>query len=79
MSVEIKLEYPIDDGGQKVEKLTIRRPTVLDLMVMDGVEGNIAKTVRMISQLCDLPIEVIQTLDVSDYNKASDKVVGFLE
>jgi hypothetical protein len=46
---------------------------------MDSVEGNIAKTVRMISQLCDLPLDIVHKLDVSDYNKASDEVVAFLE
>lgn len=75
---EIKLQYPLKDGGADVSVLKLRRPKVRDMMVMDEVEGNLQKSVRMISQLSDLPVKVIEEMDAADFTKASEAVEAFL-
>lgn len=75
---EITLEFPVLDGGEEVKVLQIRRPKARDLLVMDSHEGNIARTIALISQLTDRPEEVIFELEAVDFNKASDLVTDFL-
>lgn len=75
---EVKLQHPLKDGGTDVSVLKLRRPKVRDMMVMDEVEGNLQKSVRMISQLSDLPVAVIEEMDAADFNKASEVVEAFL-
>ncbi|WP_294948310.1 phage tail assembly protein [Sulfurivirga sp.] len=74
----IELSVPLKDGGNEITALKLRRPTVRDLLVMDGVQGDLHKTVRMIAQLADLPPDVIEQMDVKDFEKASTAVADFL-
>lgn len=74
----IELSVPLNDSGNEISTLRLRRPTVRDLLVMDDVEGDLRKTVRMIAQLSDLPPEVIEQMDVKDFEKASTAVADFL-
>ncbi len=75
---EVKLAHPIMDSGEELTVLKMRRPKARDLMVMDGHEGNIARTVALIAQLSDRPDDVIFELEAVDFNKASDLVADFL-
>jgi len=79
MSQVIELTYPILDAEEEIKSLNLRRPTVRDILVMDAVVGNIQKSVRMIAQLSDLPVEVIETMDAHDFAKVSEVVSDFLE
>ena len=75
---KITLTYPVMDGSTEVKEIKLRRPKVRDLMVMDEVDGSLEKSVRMIAQLSDLPVSVIEDLDAADFSKAAEVVEAFL-
>lgn len=79
MSTTINLKYPVKDGNEEISTITLRRATVRDILVMNSIEGNIAKTVAMVAQLSDLPRDVVEAMDASDFVEASEKVADFLE
>ena len=78
MSTTINLKYPVKDGNEEISTITLRRATVRDILVMNSIEGNIAKTVAMVAQLSDLPRDVVETMDASDFAEVSEKVADFL-
>ena len=77
-ATKITLTYPIKDGSTEIKEISLRRPKVRDLMVMDEVDGSLEKSVRMIAQLSDLPVSVIEDLDAADFSKAAEVVEAFL-
>ncbi len=80
MSQVIELDYPVEDGGEPVLKLSIRRPKVRDQLLADGVEGGDAfKEVHLLATLCDVPVSVIEALDIKDYTKLQQAYLGFVK
>jgi len=79
MSKEIKLEYPIIVNGEKITRLKLRRVTVRDIEIMNMEKSEMAKSIRILAMISDNDEDDIRNLDVSDFNKASEVVVDFLE
>jgi len=79
MSEEIKLEYPIIVNGEKITRLKLRRVTVRDIEIMNMEKSEMAKSIRILAMISDNDEDDIRNLDVSDFNKASEVVVDFLE
>ena len=79
MSETIELKYPIQSDGKEIKALHLRRVRVLDLEVMEQEKTQLAKSVRLLSQLTDIPPADIKRLDAADFNRASDVVEGFLD
>lgn len=76
---DFKLKYPITVDGEEIRVLRMRRATVLDLELMGQEKGDLAKSVKLVSQVADLAPDVIRQMDAADFNNASDVVAGFLE
>ena len=76
---EFKLKYPITVDGEEIRVLRMRRASVLDLELMGQEKGDLAKSVKLVSQVADLAPDVIRQMDAADFNNASDVVAGFLE
>ena len=75
----IKLDYPVTVNNEKVTKLQLRRPTVLDMLAADEVQGSDAKKeIRMFCNLCEVAPEVIHALDIADYGKLQKAYQSFL-
>ena len=51
----IKLKNPIIIGSETIEELTLRKPIVDDLLVMDEAEGDVDRQIRLISALASVP------------------------
>lgn len=74
-SVTVALKYPIEHGERVISAVTIRGEcTVTDLESMDDGDGDIDKTVRMLSQLSSksigepgLPVSVLKKMRTADY------------
>ena len=80
MSKSIKLKYPVQAEGRRIEEITIRRPKARDLRKMETAKGgDIAKSIDLIANLAELPPSAIEDLDASDFQSLSNKVAGFLE
>ncbi len=76
---EFKLKYPITVDGEEISVLRLRRANVLDLELMGEEKGDLARSVKLVSQVADLAPDVIRQMDAADFNNASDVVAGFLE
>ncbi|EOX3957946.1 phage tail assembly protein [Vibrio alginolyticus] len=75
---EVKLAYPVELGGQKIEVLNIRRPKVRDQLIADKQNKSDAdKEVHLMSLLAEVEPAVIQELDLDDYTEVQEVIVGF--
>ncbi|HGY0940917.1 TPA: phage tail assembly protein [Vibrio cholerae] len=75
---EVKLNYPIELGGKKIEALQLRRPKVRDQLIADKQNKNDAdKEVHLMSLLAEVETAVIQELDMDDYTEVQKVLVGF--
>jgi hypothetical protein len=68
--IEIPLQYPQDVRGYgKVTSLTMRRPKVRDLKAARRGEGSeFDRDTLLVANLCDVGVEVIDELDVVDWD-----------
>ncbi len=65
---EIKLKYPVSDGGETINVLKMRAPKVRDQLNADKLNGGDAeKEVAIMANLCDLTPDIIGELDLRDY------------
>ena len=79
MSSTIKLKFPIESEGRTLEEVTLRRPTVGDMLNADKGKGNEGdKEVRMFSNLTEIPLTAIEALDLADYRQLQEAYSGFL-
>lgn len=78
MSDTIQLNYPVTINGVETDQLTIRRPKVRDIKLMDKHKGDISKSIGLLSALCEVPPEAIEELDAEDFAKVSARVAGFM-
>ena len=75
---EVKLAYPVELGGQKIEVLNISRPKGRDQLIADRQNKNDAdKEVHLMSLLAEVDPTVIQELDMEDYTEVQKVIVGF--
>ena len=68
--VEIKLS----DG--KVIKM--RKPKVRDMRIVSDVDNEVEKEMRLIGNLTNMTFEEIDEMDLDDYKKLQEALMGFL-
>ncbi|MBY8038589.1 phage tail assembly protein [Vibrio fluvialis] len=74
----LKLEYPIEIDGKKIDELNIRRPLVRDQLIADKQNKDEAdKEIHLMSLLAGVDKEIIQLLDLNDYGEVQKVIVGF--
>ncbi len=79
MSNIIKLRFPIESEGQTVAEVTLRRPTVGDMLHADRAKGSDAdKEIKMFSNLTELSLTAIESLDLADYQQLQKEYQDFL-
>jgi hypothetical protein len=79
VSDTIKLDYPIETEGRTVSEISLRRPTVGDMLNADRGKGSEAdKEIRMFANLSELPLTAIESLDLADYRKLQETYQDFL-
>ena len=79
MNESIKLNYPVDYNGEKVEQITMRRPKVQDRLTAEKSGGSdIEKEMRLIANLCEVAPDFILQLDLADYTMVQEKLSDFL-
>jgi len=74
----ITLEYPITVDGIETKLLTMRRCLVKDIKGMDRITGDVAKSIYLMSELCGISPDAVESMDAADYFKVAEKVAGFL-
>lgn len=74
----IKLQYPVKVDGVETDTLHLRRLTVADLEIVDSIKSELEKSIRMLSLVASMPVEAVKAMDVEDFQKVSEKIIGFL-
>lgn len=75
---EITLKHPVEFGGEKIEKLVLRRPTARDFRPLKSMEFPFAMTLDFAASLANLPAAALDNLDVDDVPHVLEAVGGFL-
>ena len=68
-TVDFRLDYPVEFKGERIEVLTFRRRKARDLVAMDAVKGDMAKTMAMYASMCGRPLPVIEDMDADDFER----------
>jgi len=76
--IEIALKHPVEFGGEKIEKLTLRRPTAKDFRPLKSMEFPFAMMLDFAASLANLPAAALDNLDVDDVPRVLEAVGGFL-
>jgi hypothetical protein len=77
-TVEITLDYPINTGNRKVEKLSLRRPKVKDLKAAARFgKSPEDQEFGLFAVLTGLVPEDFDDMDLADYVKLQDSFRGF--
>lgn len=77
-TADIKLDYPVQLADRKLEKITLRRPRMCDLLdnPIHG-EGDISGELRLFAVLAGLQEEEMRQLDAEDYGKVQKQFITF--
>lgn len=77
-TVEIVLDFPVQLPDRLLEKVTVRRPILKDL-IKHNIDANssVMATANFAADLCNLLPDEIELLDVADYEKIADAVGRF--
>ncbi len=74
----IKLNYPVQLADRKAGEVTMRRPSMCDLLDHEPTRADdIASEVKLIGILCGLRPEEMRRLDATDYARLQDQYVRF--
>lgn len=76
--VEIPLDFPVQLGDRKLEKATIRRPVMRD-MIKHNVDLNMSvrDSVNLIADLCGLVPDELEEMDTCDFEKLQKQLLDF--
>lgn len=75
----VQLQYPITKDGQTINELTLRRPRVLDRILVEKTSSSAAeKEVKLLANLCEVTPATIEELDMADYLKLQEILGSFL-
>lgn len=75
----VPLAYPVEAEGVRLERLTLRRPKVRDLLAASKSAGSdeVLRELRLFANLCEVAHDVIESLDMADYSKLQEAYAGF--
>ena len=74
----ITLQYPVTVDGEDITELTLRRPKVGDLKRAEKHKDNFEKSIRIIADLAEVSLKVVEELDAADFAVVSAKVGEFM-
>jgi len=78
-TTNITLKYPVAVGGQDYEALTMRSAKARDQVVAQKSASNNAELeLVLFSNLCEVSTEVIEELEMADYQQLQKAYNGFL-
>ena len=78
MTASVTLQFPVTHQGQEYTSLTMRRPKVRDdKAARRGSNDPADQELRLFANLCEVAPEVIDELDMADYQALQDAFRGF--
>lgn len=77
--MDIELKTPVEAGGQRIDRIEMRRPKVRDLLAAEkAAKGDAEREIRLFASLCEVEPAVIEELDLADYGRLQEAYRGFL-
>jgi hypothetical protein len=77
--VKITLKHPVQFDGREVKELTMRRSKVKDQLAVEKEKISEAeREVRLFARLCNVPMELIEEIDLADYKQIQKEYGDFL-
>ncbi|MDA8449839.1 phage tail assembly protein [Acidovorax sp. GBBC 3332] len=77
--IEIPLKFPIQSGGQRIEKLTMRRGTRKDMKAATKYsKDEVEQEDFLFARLTGLTLEDIDAMDLADSNALQDTFRGMV-
>ena len=75
----IKLVEPIEANGETIYELTMQRPKVKHLKIVDTVSGDVEMAIMLVSKLCNVPPSSVEELDAEDMAACSELLEGIMK
>lgn len=76
--VEITLDFPVQLADRKLEKVTMRRPRMSDMIKHNiGADAGLQESVNLLSTLCDLVPDEMEQMDTVDFDKLQKQLLAF--
>lgn len=76
----VELKYPVEFQGHTVAALGFRRPKVRDLRALtNGAGSDEEKAIKMMADLCERPVELLEELDPVDFTTIQDWLEPILD
>ena len=76
---KIELDYPVTVGGKEIKQITMRRPKVIDQKAANkSATTDEDRETVLFANLCEVSPEIIDELDMLDYQKVQETYTGFL-
>lgn len=74
----VPLAYPVMFDGKTVDSLTMRRPTVKDMLAVESLGSEQQRELHLFASLCEVNPECLELLDLADYGQLQEVFSGFL-
>ena len=82
-STTVMLGVPVAIEGEMITELSIRRPKVRDLRVLEevtqGKPSQLDQGAALLSLLAGIPEAAVEDMDATDFARASEVISGFFE
>jgi hypothetical protein len=79
----VMLGVPLVVEGETITELSIRRPKVRDLRVLEevtqGKPSQLDQGAALLSLLAGIPEAAVEEMDATDFARASEVIAGFFE
>lgn len=73
----ITLEYPVQLADKVLEAVTMRRPSMGDLLDFPLEKGTLEAEMQLVGHLCGLKLEDLRLVDGEDYGKLQLQLITF--
>jgi hypothetical protein len=78
LKLTVKLNVPIDNGGEMLDELELVEPTFEALQTIDRARGDVERSILTICACTGLPPSVIRQLRARDMRAVSEEAVKLM-
>lgn len=77
---KITLKFPVVVDGTEYKELSMRRSKVKDRLAVASMSASDEnKEIRLLANLCNVPPQVLEEMDETDYARLQKVYVGFFD
>lgn len=76
--IEVDLQRPVEAGGRKLESLSLREPTALDIELCWKHGSEITRAIHLLASLAEIGPDEVRALKAADFTRAAEAASAFL-